>query len=66
MTRSHREDPVLLHRLAKFAFRRHQTARARREVERADALFAVVDRVNRLARIAGTDVPSMPSRLVRR
>lgn len=65
MTRAHRDDPIHLHRLAKYAFRRHQTARARREVERADALFAVVDRVNRLARLAGSAIPDLPRALKR-
>lgn len=66
MTRAHRENPTHLHRLAKFTFRRMSTARARREIERADNLFAVLDRVNRLARIAGSDVPPLPTSLVRR
>lgn len=66
MTRLHREDPKTLHRLAKFTFRRYQTAKARREIDRAEQLFAVLDRVNRLARMAGSQGAAVPSRLVRR
>lgn len=65
MTRLHREDPNHIHRLAKFTYRRMETARARRELERADQLFAVLDRVNRLGRIAGTKPVSLPQGLKR-
>lgn len=65
MTRAHRDDPIHLHRLAKFAFRRYNTARARREIERADQYFQVVDRVNRLDRCAGVTLPNLPSALIR-
>lgn len=68
MTRIHREDPASLHRLAKFTFRRYQGAKARRELERADQLFQVLDRVNRLGRIAGSaaTIPTLPAGLVRK
>lgn len=65
MTRRHREDPRYLDRLAKHTYRRYITARARRELERADQMFAVLDRVNRLARVAGTAHVSLPASLVR-
>jgi hypothetical protein len=63
--RDYHNDPAYMHRLAKRAFRTYAAASARHEIERAERAFAVVDRVNRLCRIAGTNIPDLPASLRR-